>query len=222
MTKKHLNNLITDYDILIRDLIPEYDKMQETVVDALPFEKDKKFTVLDLGSGTGETARMVLLKFPNCRMIGVDIMPQMTKEAQKRLIKFKNRVELITGDMDKIDLPKAEAVVSILAIHHLTHQGKEKFYKKLGGIIKKEGTVVVGDVVSFRDAKKARTTEEKWKEFLLKNLGKEQGKFRFDDYRRADIPSPLEDQLLWLKNAGFRDCKVLWQLMNYAVFCGSK
>ena len=77
-------------------------------------------------------------------------------------------------------------------------------------------------MVKFRDKQKSLETENKWKEMLIKNLGQKQGQFRFEDYKKADIPSAIEDQIDWLSKAGFTQPTVIWEYLNYANYSALK
>ncbi len=222
-TKEHIRNLVENYDEVIRKLIPQYEQMQNHVVNRLEFPAQNPITVLDIGIGTGETAQRILHAFPACQIVGVDISPEMIDAAKLRLVKHGNQIQWITGNMFDVNLPnQIDAVVSTLAVHHLTDEQKRSFYSKLYGRIKPGGVISIGDLVTFKNPEKASKTEMEWKNFIFKNLGPEQGQYRFDEYKKGDIPAPLEDQLEWLKEAGFENVSIDWELMNYAVFGGRK
>jgi tRNA (cmo5U34)-methyltransferase len=57
------------YLALIREEVPNYDRLQEEAAAAAETDAE---SVLDLGTGTGETARRVLEANPRARMVGVD------------------------------------------------------------------------------------------------------------------------------------------------------
>ena len=57
----------------MRDAIPVYDAFQDAVADAgasVPAQR-----ILDLGTGTGETARRVLGRHPGARVVGIACGP---------------------------------------------------------------------------------------------------------------------------------------------------
>ncbi|MEK7142786.1 MAG: class I SAM-dependent methyltransferase [Patescibacteria group bacterium] len=223
LTKEHIRNLVENYDEIIRKLIPQYEEMQQSVLGFLDFPADIEIAVLDLGIGTGETAQRILEAFPKSKIIGIDLSQEMVEGAKQRLAKYPERVELTVGNMADVELPESvDAIVSTLAIHHLTGEQKRALYQKLYRHLQTGGVLSLGDLVTFQDPKKAARTEQDWKDFIFGTLGQEQGQFRFDEYKKGDIPSPLESQIEWLKEAGFQDVSVNWELMNYAVFGGRK
>jgi tRNA (cmo5U34)-methyltransferase len=221
--QEHIRNMVQDYDVLIRKLIPDYDAMQGHVIYNLNLTRDREATVVDIGVGTGETANRILSLYPKAKVIGMDFNADMVSAATQRLAKFGERAKFITDDMRKAPLPQGvDAVVSTLAIHHLEHEDKRDLFGRIFESLKPGGMVSVGEIVTFRDPEKAKRTEAEWKKFIIGNLGEEQGQYRFDEYKKGDIPAPLEDQLQWLEDTGFKNIEVSWDKMNYAVFSASR
>ena len=61
-----------EYLALIRAEVPDYDRVQDEVAAAT--EGVAARAVLELGVGTGETARRVLARHPGARLVGVDVV----------------------------------------------------------------------------------------------------------------------------------------------------
>ncbi len=130
LTKEHIRNLVENYDEIIRKLIPRYEEMQGSVLGFLDFPADSEIAVLDLGIGTGETAQRILEAFPKSKIIGIDLSQEMLESARQRLAKYPERVELTVGNMADAELPEfVDAIVSTLAIHHLTDEQKRALYQ---------------------------------------------------------------------------------------------
>ncbi len=51
--------------------------------------------ILEIGCGTGVNLAALARAFPNAELVGVDISPEMLKQAQKRLQYWSNRVQLL-------------------------------------------------------------------------------------------------------------------------------
>ena len=63
----------------VRAEVPVYDELQRAIADATgpgPVQR-----ALDLGTGTGETARAVLARHPGASLVAVDAMPEMVEIA---------------------------------------------------------------------------------------------------------------------------------------------
>ncbi|MCX7708807.1 MAG: methyltransferase domain-containing protein [Clostridia bacterium] len=97
-------------------------------------------SVLDIGCGTGEFTQKVANLAKN--VIGIDIAPQMIKEAQKRY-PAKN-ISYILQDFDDMDgTLQFDCIVSIATFHHLS---LDTALPKIRKMLKPEGTLVVLDL----------------------------------------------------------------------------
>ena len=80
--------------------------------------------ILDLGCGSGLVAHMVLERFPDVRIFGIDSSSPMLDLARDRLATYRDRVRLTGGDLtaiDRVDAPSGcPVVVAVQSLHHLT------------------------------------------------------------------------------------------------------
>jgi tRNA (cmo5U34)-methyltransferase len=79
--------------------------------------------ILDLGTGSGLVAEMVLDKKPEARLFGLDSSMAMLDLAKDRLARYGERVRLAEGDLsslDGLDAPTECAVaIAVQSLHHL-------------------------------------------------------------------------------------------------------
>jgi len=59
--RKHFEEEAREFDRIIVTLIPEYSRMVETLVAAIPFNHSMPVRVIDLGCGTGTVAGCILV-----------------------------------------------------------------------------------------------------------------------------------------------------------------
>lgn len=174
----------------IRADIPAYDVFQESVAAATGTGARR---ILDLGTGTGETARRVLAHHPDALLVGVDENEEMLAVAGSRLPA--ERVELRAGRIEE-PLPdgRFDLVTTALCVHHLDAVGKADLFRRVHEVLVPGGLFVLGDVV---------VPEEPSLATIPLTPG-------------YDRPSPLADQLDWLTDAGFEP-SVAWQNGDLAV-----
>lgn len=174
----------------IREDIPGYEAFQESVAAASGSGARR---ILDLGTGTGETARRLIARHPEATLVGIDENEEMLAVARDRL-PFEG-VELRVGRIEE-PLPSGpfDLVASALAIHHLDDAGKAELFGRVREVLAPGGLFVLGDVVVpvGRAAAVIPLTPG------------------------YDRPSPLADQLRWLEAAGFAPA-VAWQKADLAV-----
>lgn len=223
LVKSHFENEYEEYDELIQNLIPKYTEIHNLVVQLVDFPKENKLTILDLGIGTGQTAFHLLKKFPNTRLDGIDISQKMIGQAKIRLKYFLDKITFSEQDIkDLVIKDKHDVCVAVLSIHHLNEKQKLKLFKKIFDNLNENGIFVIGDIIKFNSEKVTKEKEEEWRNFLIKNIGEKDGQYWFENYQEEDLPSSVSNQLEWLKQAGFKDVKCIWEYMNYAVFFGRK
>jgi tRNA (cmo5U34)-methyltransferase len=173
--------------------VPLYATLQETI--ATTAAAVSALSVLDLGTGTGETLTRVLARHPEAQAIGVDESDGMLELARGRLAD--REVDLRVADLrDPLPEGPFDLVVSALAIHHLDGPGKAELFGRIATVLRPGGRFVLGDVVIPEDADLAVTPLSV-------------------DY---DKPSRLSDQIAWLEAAGFT-VAVIWQGDDLAVVC---
>ncbi len=160
----------------IRADIPVFDRLQQELVDASGSSARR---ILELGIGTGETARRLLARHPDAFLVGVDASDAMLAAAREALAP--DRVQLRVARLEE-PLPdeRFDLVASALAIHHLTDHDKEQLFARIARTLEPGGRFVLADVVVPADPADAVTS-------LTPDF---------------DRPSPVADQLDWLRAAG--------------------
>ena len=181
----------------IRDEIPAYDELQASVAAATAGLDVRR--LLDLGAGTGETARRLLELHPEARLTGIDENPRMLERAHTLLPP--ERVDELTVSRLEDPLPGGpfDLVVSALAVHHLDATGKAALFRRVAGILAPGGRFVLGDVVVPEHAEDAviELTEG------------------------FDLPDRAADQVAWLEAAGL-SARVAWSQRDLAVIVGDR
>ena len=183
------------YTAAIRADVPAYEELQDQVAAASGSGVRR---ILDLGTGTGETARRVLAVHPDAALVGVDENERMLAVAGSALPA--DRVELRVGRIEE-PLPPGtfDLVTSALCVHHLDGAGKGDLFRRVHAALAPGGRFVLADVVVPVDPAAATTP-------LTPGY---------------DHPSPLADQLRWLAEAGFEP-RVVWERGDLAVVAAAR
>lgn len=172
--------------------IPGYEELQEAVVAATRGVRAAR--VLELGTGTGETALRVLALHPEARWVGIDSSEPMLARARERLPDADLRLQRLE---DELPAGPFDLVVSALAVHHLDVPGKQALFSRVARVVRAGGRFVLGDVV-------------------VPSAG-EEGPIYID--WEMDKPDSVEDQLVWLRDAGF-EAEASSVRVDLAVFRG--
>lgn len=179
------------YLALMADEVPDYPLLQDELVSAVA-DLDAA-TVLDLGIGSGLTARRVADALPKAHIVGVDDSAAMLAAAADTLDPA--RTELQLGRLeDELPAGPFDLVISLLAVHHLDGPGKANLFKRVARVLSDRGCFVLADLVTPNDP-------DDWVTPIDGTI---------------DTPSPLADQLAWLRAAGLHP-KVHWKHRDLAV-----
>ena len=120
----------------IRAEMPRYDELQDATIEAIPFTPRR---VLELGVGTGETARRLRARYPDAELTGLDSQPEMVFKARELGIEVRlARME------DPLPDGPWDLVISVLSVHHLTDEQKRDLFRR---VREQSRALVMGDVV---------------------------------------------------------------------------
>lgn len=181
------------YESLMAEEVPAYPRLQDEVVAATG--RRIIHYVLDLGTGTGVTARRVLDAHPGARLVGIDENADMLAAAHKILPAHTDL--RLTRLEDPLPTGPFDLVVSALAVHHLDGDGKQDLFHRIAEVLEPGGRLVLGDVIVPDNPDDVVTP--------------------IDGVH--DKPSTVVEQLAWLENAGFR-ATTAWIERDLAVLVG--
>lgn len=176
---------------LVQGEVAEYERLQQEAVaatGAVPVE-----SILELGTGTGETARRLLAAHPRARLRGIDASSAMLAAARAALAGHDVQLDIARLE-DELPAGPYDLVVSALAVHHLDGPQKADLFRRAAGVLVSGGRFVLADIVVPPDPADAVTPLQPG----------------------YDKPSALEEQLHWLGAAGLR-ARVHWRCRDLAV-----
>lgn len=222
--KSHFEEEAEEFDTIILKLVPFYKEMIDALVSAIPFEKQRQISVLDVGSGTGNISKKVKETFPNSKITCLDFAQNMIEMAKIKLKEY-DTITYVVEDFSAFEANKKyDVVISSLALHHLaTDEDKKIFYKKTYNILSFGGVFYNADVVLGSNEYLERVNMAKWMEFMSKNITKEEMETNWiPKYRKEDRPARLMDHIRWMQESGFLHIDVIWKYYKGAVYGGYK
>ncbi|MEF2248331.1 MULTISPECIES: class I SAM-dependent methyltransferase [unclassified Paenibacillus] len=219
--KKLFDKAATDYDTQRRGLIPCYDDFYEAVIRWLQLPSASP-SILDLGAGTGLLTSYVLQKYPSAAMTLIDFSQDMLAKAEQRLASFSN-INYIASDYLSYRFDtKFDAVVSSLSIHHLTDQEKKQLFFSIYDQLEEGGYFINADQASSRSSLFNQQYEQQWEEAVLASGLPQSALDASKERKREDRNAPMEEQLLWLREAGFKDVDCVYKYNEFTVFVARK
>jgi tRNA (cmo5U34)-methyltransferase len=220
--KNHFEEEAEAFDKTILKLIPHYTEMIDALVMSIPFKKDERINVIDLGCGTGTVARKIKDVFPNAKISCLDIAENMINLARQKL---GGKTDCYVGDFYKFEFDKKyDVIVSSLALHHLADdEDKKLFYRKIYNALNNNGVFYNADVVLGSNDRLQELYLAKWKAFMNKTVSLDEIENRWMvNYRTEDRPARLMNHIAWLRDIGFDDVDVVWKYYNFAVYGGAR
>jgi tRNA (cmo5U34)-methyltransferase len=169
--------------------VPSYPDLQDHTAAAARDVPAK--AILELGIGTGETARRVRAAHPGASYTAIDSSEEMLERARAVVPEADLRLARLE---DELPAGPFELVVSALAVHHLDGPGKQDLFRRVAGVLAPNGAFVLADVV----------VPERDEDVVTPIDGV------------YDTPDRLDDQLVWLRDAGL-EAETVWSYKDLAV-----
>ena len=204
LTKKHAFKYLSRAHKL-----PHRTEGEKVLLENIPNGIER---ILDLGSGDGRLLSLILLNNSSIKEgIALDFSDPMINRAKNRF-KEDKLIKIVKHDFRQPlpnDLGYFDAIVSSLAIHHLTHERKRQLYAEVFSHLNNKGIFCNFEHVSS-------STEELHRRFFLA-IG-QQPETEDPSNRLLDV----ETQLQWLRQIGFVEVDCYWKWLELALLVGFK
>jgi uncharacterized SAM-dependent methyltransferase len=219
--------------------VPMREQQIATLCALIPAQADETFTAVELGAGGGLLARAVLDAYPNCHYHALDGSETMRAELREKLTPYGDRVTIGAFELAESAWREAlpsplRCVLSSLVVHHLTHEGKRQMFADVAGRLEPGGALLLADLVAPATDRVRLLFADQWNtaaqvqsQVLAGDLSlyqqfqdAEWNYYEMTEEDPLDHPSPLVDQLQWLRAAGFSVADCFWMLAGHAVYGG--
>jgi tRNA (cmo5U34)-methyltransferase len=208
------------YDRSRRQLIPCFEDYYASAAAQAPFPRDARLRVIDLGAGTGLMSAFFAEAFPNATFTLVDLAFDMLAKARERF-----------GDDSRFDYAEADylawpfdgsfdLVISCLSIHHLEDADKRTLFAHVRRGLRHGGAFINADEVrGATDAVNERNFEL-WLSQARAAGGTEEDIASALERKKFDRLALVDEQLGWMRDAGFGDVDCVYKYLMFAVMCG--
>ena len=163
---------------------------------------------------------VVAESFPDARFTLFDYSPRMLEQAGEIL---GDRAEVKVGDMyEGIPAGPWDAVISALAIHHMTDEGKRSVYEAVFDELESGGIFVNAEHI-LGETQELQEHYAEWHRLQAFEKGLTEAEWTDTVERMShDHLTPLSTQLGWLGEIGFTDVDCLLKDHGFAVIFGRK
>jgi tRNA (cmo5U34)-methyltransferase len=221
--REHFEKEAAVFDKLFFKVMPRYEEMMQTLIDALPFPNRKRLKIVDLGCGTGNLSRKLISAYPNAHITCIDMADNMLKMAKAKL-KGNPNIDFWQGDIRDFNYRrKYDAILASMVLHHVEGKDKPRFYRKLYNALSKGGVFFNIDIFLSSNIHLQKLYMDKWKKFMKAN-GLPAGKINdmITRHQREDRLVVFGDEMAIMRKAGFRCLEVPMKRYNFAVYGGLK
>ncbi|MEP7293330.1 MAG: methyltransferase [Chloroflexota bacterium] len=220
--KQIFDHAAADYDRNRRQLIPNFDAFYGAALEQIPFERDAQFRVLDLGAGTGLLSALVLEAFPNATFTLVDLSAEMLDKARKR---FEQSVgfQYQLVDLEREALSgQHDVAISALALHHVEPAHLQGVFEKVDAVLVSGGVLINADQTLGTTPENERRYGQEWVRSVQAQGSSDADVMMAFERMKADKTATLENQMMWLRAAGFADVDCWYKNYRFAVYSGRK
>lgn len=204
---EEFNEFSKNYTADMVKVVPYYLKLLEQFSEDLPKDINPKH-ILDLGCGNGNISHKLLDFFPKAHYTLLDASENML-ELCKSQFGSQNKTYLQSYFQDyKFPILEFDMIVAGFSIHHCNAKDKQILFKHIYKSIKQNGVFMCSDLMVDRNTKEHETLLQFWKDFVLKSSDQETWEWLMEHYKTYDNPNSLNQQLKWLKKAGFTEFNI--------------
>ena len=220
---QHLKIKLSEYDQRIRTFIENYDEMLDEVAALMTLVEKPQPAIIDCGIGTGALAARCLRIAPQARLIGIDADAEILALARRRLARKRAaQLEFRHGDFLSAALPRCDAIVATLALHHIHEaETKQRFYATCYAALRRSGIFANGDCCIAENPKLSQRYMKKWDKHMLQFYTQRQVKEFSAAWAGEDTYFPLREEINMLSAVGF-EVEVAWRRAPLAVLVGRK
>ncbi len=202
-----------------RDRVQERERQFAMIRSLIPRNPDDEFHYMDIGCGDGWLDSFVLQRYPRAHAVLVDGSPLMLERARERLKQQGDRVTTVQADLANPEwgapIPgPIDVAVSSIAIHNLRDPLRIRtLYAEIYDLLADGGFFVNLDYVrAAMPALRAlarRASADPEAGYVARSTS-------------GGNPGTIDEQLVWLREAGFTATECFWKEFNVAIFGGFK
>ena len=200
------NNRSADYNTIHLEHVGGMET-KLIIADFLPAHTE---TIIDFGIGTGLELEGIYKRFPNAKVVGIDIAEKMLR-ILKEAYADKNIVLHCESYLEyDFGVNHYDAAISVMTLHHYARDVKARIYRKIYNSLKPNGVYIESD---YMLCEKVHENAQELEDFYFSEYARlktAQGADNDKEYH-YDTPCTVSNQIKLLREAGFTNVREVWR-----------
>ena len=145
------------YDIMMEKANIPYQELEKLVHDKFSeFDLRDESLILDIGTGTGRFARIIVSLYPNSKVIGLDIVPECKDKLKEKAEQYKlKNLEFEIADIVNLkdilesmpkDRKEADAINCIHTLYLIPEDKQYQVLKNFNEALRKNGYLLISEI----------------------------------------------------------------------------
>jgi tRNA (cmo5U34)-methyltransferase len=210
------------FDDMVSRSVPHYEEMQRMVCELCEDFAKPNTSLYDIGCSTATTLLTLdPILDPSVKFIGIDNAPDMLEKARQKIARKNTRrsIDLRTVDLHQgLHMENASVVTMLLTLQFIRPLYRERVMKMIHSGMNEQGCLLLIEKLTSEDTTFNRLFIQYYYKFKRNNGYSD---IEITNKREALenilIPYRLEENVLLLKETGFRHVEVFFRWYN---FCG--
>jgi tRNA (cmo5U34)-methyltransferase len=210
------------FDDMVSRSVPHYEEMQRMVCELCEDFARPNTNLYDIGCSTATTLVMLdPILNPTVNFIGIDNAPDMLEKARQKIAQRNTRrpIYLKTSDLhQELSIENASVVTMLLTLQFIRPLYRERVMKMIHAGLNDQGCLILIEKLTSEDTLFNRLFIQHYYNFKRKNgYSDNEIANKREALENVLIPYRLEENILLLKESGFRHIEVFFRWYN---FCG--
>ncbi|MBQ9280608.1 MAG: methyltransferase domain-containing protein [Treponema sp.] len=221
--QEQFNLVANSYDENRKKFISCFDDYYISSTDfiARTLKYDPKL-IYDLGSGTGLLPSFWYKHFPKSEYVLIDIAEEMLDVAKKRFSGIENIKYKVLDYSESMPEGNPDMIISALSIHHLEANSKKRLFKKVYESLEDGRLFVNYDQFCSDSPVINEKIEEYWIDEIKKSGISAIEYERWLERKKLDREISINQEIQWLKDAGFRNVECIYSKGKFGVIVSIK
>lgn len=219
------NDEASIYDNTTNYLLIDYDNTLDKAVEAIPFSKNSRIRILDLGCGTGNLETRLISQYPNAEIVCIDWSSNMLRKAMQKTAHCSSVTYVLEDifQLETLDIGYFDVVLATYVFHNFEKMiAHQTIYKLIEQHLSIGGVLIVADLVELSTSEKIVQKDCLISRMKKYNLADDQIQYWLKSLGDEDHPLSVDKNIELFADNGFINTTVYYRGIENSIFLGYK